>query len=607
MAFVKMQIIKKYLVEKKPEESQISAKDILSRIIDSKKFTPVLRTRGFYSKKRKSESLVKESALKSISPFKTATFFKDSVKNPQRCYRKSEVSPLSSTNSFDFLQKSAPSTPKLGQKARTENFPLKTKLKPRKSQKDIKKSESKISHKSDIDKLWRRTINLSNGIEVSSGCNAFKVFIGPGNNSYLVRKLMASRIWWRIVDRIQDAHFVWTQWKDSEYIQTLPCCDQVSDVRTEQKLPHWPIVGKNFWPKAKIQNPEFFGLNLIQRAGPYLMLNLKKFDADQLKLYNRMEFNQCLSNKKGLYETMKAYYESTGQDIFGFMPLTFVVTDLDDPVYFEFLEKFMELEESKKHQTNISNLWILKPGENSNRGNGIQVVNTLEIIKHSIIPTPGKTYILQKYIENPLLINKRKFDIRCYAMITSINGTIQGYFYQDGYLRTTSYEYTTEDVSNQFIHLTNDAVQKHSTSYGKYENANKLSYKEFQRYLDMKHPDKDFSEKILPKIKKIVKDTILASYYQIDKNRRMNCFEIFGYDFMIDSDFKPWLIEVNTNPCLELASLTLRILIPTMLENALKLVVDSLFPAPGVQHHQIIQLNKFELIFHQHSENFKKS
>lgn len=41
--------------------------------------------------------------------------------------------------------------------------------------------------------------------------------------------------------------------------------------------------------------------------------------------------------------------------------------------------------------------------------------------------------------------------------------------------------------------------------------------------------------------------------------------EIFGYDFIIDSDFKTWLIEVNTNPCIEESSSILQILLPRML------------------------------------------
>ena len=54
--------------------------------------------------------------------------------------------------------------------------------------------------------------------------------------------------------------------------------------------------------------------------------------------------------------------------------------------------------------------------------------------------------------------------------------------------------------------------------------------------------------------------------------------EIFGYDFMICGDLKPWLIEVNTNPCLEESSSLLKQLVPRMLDDAFKLTLDLLFP-----------------------------
>lgn len=46
-------------------------------------------------------------------------------------------------------------------------------------------------------------------------------------------------------------------------------------------------------------------------------------------------------------------------------------------------------------------------------------------------------------------------------------------------------------------------------------------------------------------------DTIRACYKILDPNQRLHSFEIFGYDFMLDDNFKVYLIEVNTNPCLE--------------------------------------------------------
>ncbi len=73
----------------------------------------------------------------------------------------------------------------------------------------------------------------------------------------------------------------------------------------------------------------------------------------------------------------------------------------------------------------------------------------------------------------------------------------------------------------------------------------------------------------------------------MDPHRRHHSFEILGYDFMIDEHCKPWLIEVNTNPCLEISSPLLARMIPAMIENSLKsapsffrIAVDPLFPPP---------------------------
>jgi hypothetical protein len=88
----------------------------------------------------------------------------------------------------------------------------------------------------------------------------------------------------------------------------------------------------------------------------------------------------------------------------------------------------------------------------------------------------NKSLILQKYITNPLLYNGRKFDIRTYMLLTVNNGNLRGYWYQDGYIRTSSSIWTLDNIADTFIHLTNDAIQKNSNNYGKYEPGNKLTY-----------------------------------------------------------------------------------------------------------------------------------
>jgi hypothetical protein len=64
-------------------------------------------------------------------------------------------------------------------------------------------------------------------------------------------------------------------------------------------------------------------------------------------------------------------------------------------------------------------------------------------------------------------------------MITCVNGNMRGYQYEEGYLRTSCHEFSLKNMQNKFVHLTNDAVQKHAPEYGKFENANKMSYVEF--------------------------------------------------------------------------------------------------------------------------------
>jgi hypothetical protein len=102
------------------------------------------------------------------------------------------------------------------------------------------------------------------------------------------------------------------------------------------------------------------------------------------------------------------------------------------------------------------------------------------------------------------LYKGRKFDIRLYALTTTVNGNLQGYFYSDGYLRTCSREYNVKNVSNRLIHLTNDAVQNRAADYGKFENGNKLSYLEFQKYLDSINIKIDFVKTIVPQFRKLV-------------------------------------------------------------------------------------------------------
>lgn len=197
---------------------------------------------------------------------------------------------------------------------------------------------------------------------------------------------------------------------------------------------------------------------------------------------NHQENNFHLSNKKAIFYNMKCYYEALGQNPFDNLPLTFHIKEGDsDKEFAKFMEAFTNPENNsvmEKYPCLGNSLWIVKPGENTNRGCGINVSRDLNqirsIINNTMVYGRKRTYIIQKYLEKPLLYKNRKFDIRLYAMTTTMNGNLQGYYYTEGYLRTSCKEYNIKNANNRMIHLTNDAVQKKSEDYGKYENGNKV-------------------------------------------------------------------------------------------------------------------------------------
>lgn len=68
------------------------------------------------------------------------------------------------------------------------------------------------------DFLWK--VNYSNGLLVEAQDKQYKMFLGKGNNSLLIKGLMKRRFWWTIVDKVtDDVNFVWTQLKVPGYFE----------------------------------------------------------------------------------------------------------------------------------------------------------------------------------------------------------------------------------------------------------------------------------------------------------------------------------------------------------------------------------------------------
>lgn len=193
-------------------------------------------------------------------------------------------------------------------------------------------------------------------------------------------------------------------------------------------------------------------------------------------------------------------------------------------------------------------------------------------------------WIAQEYIRQPLLCSGRKFDLRCFVLLTnSTKDGFKAYWFRDGYVRLSCKKYRLDNFNDREVHLTNDAVQKQSKSYDKADS--KLSYEAWQESINKEYPDVPenvVEAVIIPKIKEQAKDSILAALEKGLAQTKINrTFELLGYDFMIDSNFKPVLIEVNTNPCLEFVCPMLETIITSLIDNVWKVVVDDWFPPPS--------------------------
>ena len=107
-----------------------------------------------------------------------------------------------------------------------------------------------------------------------------------------------------------------------------------------------------------------------------------------------------------------------------------------------------------------------------------------------------KSFVIQKYIERPLLIRNRKFDIRVWLLV---NQDFDLFFFSEGYLRLSAIEYQIDDLANDYVHLTNNAIQKNCPQYGEHEEGNQLSFADLRSYLQQ--VGVDFDQHVLARMK----------------------------------------------------------------------------------------------------------
>eukprot|EP00762_Andalucia_godoyi_P008267 ANDGO_02950.mRNA.1 Tubulin polyglutamylase ttll-4 len=216
---------------------------------------------------------------------------------------------------------------------------------------------------------------------------------------------------------------------------------------------------------------------------------------------------------------------------------------------------------------------------NQNRGVGIQVL---------YVPSRGYRFpkepnrILQTYVANPLLLpDGRKFDIRIFALVTSLDPLV-AFLSTDFYTRHAAHPY--ELFSNEQIariessdepyvvfadiysQLTNKQVSKQvSTDTLQWPSEQLIAWIGREKY----------DEVVRPQLKEIARKTLQAwSDKWGSRDHRMRSFELLGFDILLDDNLKAWLIEVNIAPGQHLNSPVVKIHHPRMIKDMFSVVLD---------------------------------
>lgn len=253
-----------------------------------------------------------------------------------------------------------------------------------------------------------------------------------------------------------------------------------------------------------------------------------------------------LGRKDNLYRhifRMKQRFE----EHFDFIPKTYLLSS-------EY-QRFLMIKKTSDRKA----LWIMKP-VNSSCGRGVKVIS-----QKSKIPFK-KDFLVSEYINNPHLINGLKYDLRVYVVLTSFD-PLRVYCYSEGLVRfaTEKFSLSKKKIKKRFIHLTNFSVNKKAIKYQKNVDClldgegNKWSFAAYRKKLQEIGID---ASKVFDDIYDlIVKVCVSTESYMSNGNgvirlaeHRNNCFELFGFDILIDNNLKPWLIEVNVSPSLSSSS-----------------------------------------------------
>ena len=243
---------------------------------------------------------------------------------------------------------------------------------------------------------------------------------------------------------------------------------------------------------------------------------------------------------------MKALH---GDRHYGYIPEGFVL-----PAESDAFERFYE--------QNGGGVFIVKPAALS-CGRGINVTDDIRDIQlHGL----DDNVQVSQYINDPLLVDGYKCDLRMYVGITNFN-PLTIYVHEAGLARfaTEKYSSSPDSFDNKFIHLTNFSINKMSDKFVVNEDealdnvGQKWSLAAFKRRL-VKDRGAEAVANAFDAVDDIFIKTFISIEAQVNSAMKMfvpykeNCFQLFGFDIMFDSALRPWLIEINFAPSLACGS-----------------------------------------------------
>jgi len=269
-----------------------------------------------------------------------------------------------------------------------------------------------------------------------------------------------------------------------------------------------------------------------------------------------------------------------------FCPFSYVFSTSDDLSFSDFV-RCHYLMKGKCER----NLWVLRcyageeDPEHGPHPQLVRVISEVKRIKNIVIGMQiyRKVFVLQKYIETPVLWRKKRVKIKYYALATWVDGSLKVYFYQEGLGEIDKGEYVVgmlaeEDKkkgkSIRDIELAGEETyEKQIVGYDRLVAFIDSEFnKERKENIKSIVPDIELKAKVSYILTQtIIKHVFLASIDKINQQRKQFIYQLFCFDFLLEQNLSPWLIDIKDKPKMHYKnSNTANYFLGTMYDNALK-------------------------------------